>query len=169
MVVGHLAFAYAARARWPRATIVPLLFASIVPDLADFVLPQGDQCRTACGLYTHAFPAVFVLALAVSYLTWQIWHRRATSVLSGALVMAHVASDLVTGDKPFWPGGPNLGFALYRHPMTDFALETVLIVIGWWMLRRTATAPKLAIHPATLALLVAVQAGFNVWHYLASN
>jgi len=169
VVTGHLAFAYAARARWPRATIVPLLLASIVPDLADFVLPQGDQCRTACGLYTHAFPAVIVLAVAVAWLAWQIWHRQTTALLSGAMVLLHVAGDLITGDKPFWPGGMNLGFGLYRVQAADFVLETALVIAGWYLLRRTANAPKFAVHPATLATLIAAQAGFDVWHYLASN
>lgn len=163
MVTGHLATAYLARARWPRAAIVPLLVASIIPDLADFVLPQGDQCRTACGLYTHAVPAVFVLAGAAAALAWQMFHRRATSVLVAALVMLHVAMDLVTSFKPYWPGGSHLGLALYRWPAADFVLEIALAAIGWVALRRSEDPPRAAVHPAALVLLVAVQAAMDLW------
>ena len=79
MVTGHIAFAFAARARWPRAELFALVVASLVPDLADFILPQGDQCRTSCELYTHAFPAVLVLAAAMAGIAWGVWHRRITT------------------------------------------------------------------------------------------
>lgn len=163
MVTGHLATAYAARRRWPRANLLALLLASIIPDLADFALPQGDQCRTACGLYTHAAPAVFVLALAAAFLAWEIFHRRATAYLVAALVLLHVAMDLVTGLKPYWPGGPPLGLALYNHAPADFILEVALVAGGWLLLRRGEDPPKLAVHPAALAALVAVQGVMDLW------
>lgn len=163
MVTGHLATAYIARARWPRAAMLALLVASIIPDLADFALPQGDECRTSCELYTHAMPAVFVLAGAAAVLAWQIFHRRSTAFLVAGLVVLHVAMDLVTGFKPYWPGGPPLGLKLYDFPRADFALELVLVVAGWVTLRRSADPPRAAVHPVTLALLITVQAGMDLW------
>jgi hypothetical protein len=163
MVTGHLATAYLARSRWPRAALLPLLVASIIPDLADFALPQGDQCRTSCELYTHAMPAVFVLAAAAGVLAWEIYHRRATTNLVIGLVLLHVVMDLVTGFKPYWPGGPNLGLHLYTRPPADFALEAVLVVIGWIVLRRTPSAPRAAVHPAARVVLLAAQAGMDLW------
>jgi len=161
MVTGHIALAYLARSAWPRATLLPLLVATLIPDLADFALPQGDRCRTACALYTHAVPAVFVLAAAAAVLAWYVFHRRATSYLVAALVLAHVASDLVTGHKPYWPGGPKLGLQLYAQPVTDFAVEASMMIIAWVVLRRTADAPRVAVHPVALLLLLAVQAAFD--------
>jgi len=163
MVTGHFATAYAARARWPRANMLALLVASIIPDLADFALPHGDRCRTSCELYTHAVPAVFVLAAAAAFLAWEIFHRRATSYLVAALVLVHVAMDLVTGHKPFWPGGPALGLSLYSHPAADFALEVILVVIAWVALRRSREPSRLAVHPLALVLLIALQAGMDLW------
>ena len=163
MIVGHFAVAYAARARWQRAALLPLLVATIVPDLADFALPQGDKCRTSCELYTHAMPAVFVLAIAAAFLTWEIYHRRVTSYLVAALVVVHVAMDLVTGSKPYWPGGPNLGMHLYNRPLADFALEASLVVLAWITLRRTKDAPRAAVHPAALLVLLTLQAGMDIW------
>jgi hypothetical protein len=163
MVTGHLAIAYLARARWTRATLLPLLVASIVPDLADFALPQGDQCRTACGLYTHAVPAVFVLAAGAAFLSWEIFHRRATTYLVAGLVLVHVSMDLLTGYKPYWPGGPRLGAQLYAHPVADFAVEAALVIGAWIALRRTPDAPRAAVHPVTLLLLLLLQGGFNYW------
>lgn len=163
MVTGHIALAYLARSTWRRASLLPLLVATLIPDLADFALPQGDRCRTACALYTHAVPAVFVLAAAAAVLSWYVFHRRATTNLVAALVLAHVASDLVTGYKPYWPGGPKLGLQLYAHPVTDFAVEAALMTVAWAVLRRTPDAPRAAVHPVTLMLLLTVQAAYGYY------
>lgn len=163
MVTGHLSVAFLAKARWPRAALVALLVATVLPDLADFVLPQGNQCRTSCELYTHAVPAVLVLAALLSALAWKIWHRRVTALLAGALVVLHVACDLLTGFKPFWLGGPSTGLGLYQYPAADFALEATMSIVGWLVLRRSADAPRWAAHPVTLLSLLALQAGFDLW------
>ena len=154
-----------ARAKWPRSEIVALLVASILPDLADFVLPQGNQCRTSCGLYTHAFPAIIVLALLASGLAWAIWHRRATALLVGALVCTHALFDLSTGFKPFWFGGPAIGLGLYRFQLLDFAVESTLVIVGWVMLRRSKGAPRLAITYTALITMLTLQAAFDAYHY----
>jgi hypothetical protein len=163
MVTGHLATAYLARTRWHRAALLPLLVASIVPDLADFALPQGDQCHTSCELYTHAMPAVFVLALGAGVLVWAIYHRRTTAILAGGLVLLHVCMDLITGFKPYWPGGPSIGLQFYGHPLWDFLLESVIVIGAWTLLRRTKGAPRLAVHPAALGALMLLQAGFDLY------
>jgi hypothetical protein len=154
-----------ARAKWPRSEIVALLVASILPDLADFVLPQGNQCRISCGLYTHAFPAILVLALLASGLAWAIWHRRATALLVGALVCTHALFDLTTGFKPFWLGGPAIGLGLYRFQLLDFVVESMLVIVGWVMLRRSKDAPRLAITYTALITMLALQGAFDLYHY----
>ena len=136
----------------------------MVPDLADFVLPQGNQCRTACGMYTHAFPAVLVLAAAMATLTWAIWHRRVTTWLAGVLVVLHVVFDFATGYKPFWLGGPPTGLSLYRFGTADFVIESIMMTAAWLVLRRSSAPPSWAVHPGTLALLVSAQAGFDLWN-----
>ncbi len=165
MVTGHVAVAYAARARWHRAELFALVVATLVPDLADFVLPQGDYCRTSCELYTHAFPAVLVLAAAMAAISWGIWHRRITSTLAGALVIVHVLCDLITGDKKFWIGGPTIGLELYAHEAADFVLEVSMMSVAWAVLRRTPQAPRWATHPLALVVLVLVQAAFDSIHH----
>lgn len=165
MVTGHIAVAFAARARWPRAELVALIVATSVPDLADFVMPQGDQCRTSCELYTHAFPAVLVLAAAMAAMAWGIWHRRITAELAASLVVVHVLCDTLTGFKKFWVGGPDMGLALYDHEVADFALEATMMSIAWVVLRRTTGAPRWATHPASLLVLLLAQAAFDALHY----
>jgi hypothetical protein len=164
VVVGHIAIAFAARARWPRAELFALVVASLVPDLADFVLPQGDHCRTTCELYTHAFPAVLVLAAAMAGMAWGIWHRRITTSLAGTLVVVHVLCDTLTGYKKFWVGGPDMGLALYEHEVADFALEATLMTVAWMLLRRTTGAPRWGTHPLTLLILLLLQATFDALH-----
>lgn len=163
MVIGHLAMAYLARARYPRTELVALLAASILPDLADFVLPQGNQCRTTCGMFTHAFPAFLVLATAASTLSWFIWHRRATSALVWAMVALHVASDFFTGRKPFWFGGPPIGLAMFTHQLLDFVIEATLMTVAWWVLRRSTAPPRVAVSAWTLGVLLALQAAFDYY------
>jgi hypothetical protein len=165
VVTGHLSTAYLARAKFPRSEIVALLVASILPDLADFVLPQGNQCRMSCGLYTHAFPAILVLAVAASALAWAIWHRRATALLVGALVCVHALFDLTTGFKPFWFGGPSVGLGLYRFELLDFVVESSMVITGWFLLRRSKDAPRLAIGYPALFTLLALQAAFDMYHH----
>ena len=138
----------------------------MLPDLADFVLPQGNQCRTACGMYTHAFPAILVLAATMTALAWSIWHRRATALLAGTMVVMHVVFDFLTGYKPFWLGGAATGLDLYRFQAIDFMLESTMMTVGWVILRRSPSAPRLAVHPVTLGMLIALQAAFDSWHYM---
>ena len=164
MVTGHIGLAYLARARWPRAELAALVVATMLPDLADFVLPQGNQCRTACGMYTHAFPAVVVLAAAMSALAWGVWHRRATAMLAGALVILHVVSDFATGYKPLWLGGPATGLNLYRYGPADFFVESAMMLVGFLILRQSPKPPRVATHPLTLVFLVAAQAAFVLWN-----
>lgn len=168
MVTGHVAVAYAARARWPRAELFALMVATLVPDLADFVLPQGDQCRTSCELYTHAFPAVLLLAGAMAALAWSIWHRRITAILAGTLVVVHVVCDTLTGYKKFWIGGPDMGLSLFNHEVADFALESSMMMLAWIILRRARDAPRWATHPTAIVALLIVQALFDLVHHSPS-
>ena len=165
MVMGHISFAYLARAKVARAEMLALVVASMLPDLADFALPQGNECRASCLLYTHAFPACVVLALAAAALARGIWHRRATTIFVGVMVIVHVLLDLITGHKALWFGGPPVGLVLYRHQTLDFAVESVMVVIGWVMLRREAHAPKWAVRYVTLAAMIAIQGAFDVYHF----
>ncbi|CAN5562910.1 hypothetical protein BH09GEM1_BH09GEM1_24280 [soil metagenome] len=165
MVTGHIAVAFAARARWQRAELVALVVASMVPDLADFVLPHGDRCRTSCELYTHAFPAVLVLAAAAGAIAWGIWHRRITAMLAGGLVLVHVVCDLLTGHKTFWLGGPPIGLNLYGHEAWDFAVEATMMTVAWAILRRTPQAPRWAAHPIALVVLLLIQVAYDANHH----
>lgn len=165
MVTGHLSVAFAARARWPRAELLALSVAAFMPDLADFILPRGDQCRTSCELFTHAFPAFVLLAIATTALSWAIWHRRITAMLSGVMVLLHIACDMVTGTKQFWVGGPAVGLGLYQREGADFLIEATMMVVAWAMLRRAQAPPRRAVHPLTLVLLIVAQATFDLWRF----
>jgi hypothetical protein len=163
MLIGHIAVAYSARARWPRAELVALLVATMLPDLADFALPQGNRCRANCGLYTHAFPAFLVLAAIAAAFAWAIWHRRTAAWLAAAMVLSHIALDMITGDKRFWVGGPRTGLGLYYHPIWDFVIESTLMTIAWWLLRRSQNPPRHAVRIGVLVFLIAVQGTFDLW------
>ena len=114
-------------------------------------------------MYTHAFPAVLVLAAAAAALAWAIWHRRATALLVGVLVIVHVAFDFFTGHKPYWIGGPPLGLALFRFHLLDFAIESLMVLAGWVLLRRSPNPPRVAISYLALLAMLAIQLTFDLW------
>jgi hypothetical protein len=165
VLVGHVSLAFLARARWPRASLVALVGATMLPDLADFALPPGDRCRASCVLYTHAFPAVIVLAVVAAAFAWGIWHRRAVAGLAATMVISHVLLDFITGYKPFWVGGPPIGLLLYNRESVDFVIESVMMVVAWLVLRRQPGAPRVAISWYTLVALVILQGAFDAWLY----
>jgi hypothetical protein len=77
------------------------------------------------------------------------------------LVLAHVPLDYVTGRKLFWPGGELMGLLLYEYPLADFALEALIVIGGWWLVRR-GPAPRWARGWPALVLLLLAQGALDV-------
>jgi hypothetical protein len=42
-----------------------------------------------------------------------------------------------------------------------------MVFVGWIVLRRTQDPPRWAVHPLALFVLIALQAVFDIWHYIA--
>jgi hypothetical protein len=61
---------------------------------------------------------------------------RSALVVAG-VVVSHMLLDWITSYKPTWPGGPMIGLSLYAHPVADFIVEGVVIVIGVLLYLRT--------------------------------
>ena len=137
-----------------------LLVATVAPDIVDFMAGFSGVCNPG-GLYSHAFPAVLVVALVVGAASgWQT-RNSTTAYLAMGLVFLHLPLDYITGLKYLWPGSPIVGLYIYRWPALDFVVEVPLVAAGWWILRRSGTAPKWAASVVTVVLLIAIQASLN--------
>lgn len=161
MITGHLgvasAVAGAARKRMNALLLVALMVASFAPDLVDasyFVL----RICSPYGLYSHSIPAVVLESAVVGALAYLATRSRSITVLFVLVVLLHPATDYFTGRKLLlMPGGEMVGLQWYDKPLQDFALEALILVIGWWMLRRTQQAPRWATSPWLLLVTIALQ------------
>jgi len=156
VITGHVGIAGAAHASRRDSTLAWLLVATMAPDIVDALFFIVRQCNPH-GLYSHTVPAAALLAVVVGALAYYFTGQRATGGLSALLVMVHLPLDFITGRKLFWPGAELAGLRLYDHPIGDFVLETALVVLGWWLLRRRPWAPRWATSRAALIGLIVFQ------------
>jgi hypothetical protein len=160
VITGHLGVAAAIRSRWRDVPLLWLLAASVAPDVLDIAMAAGGICNPY-GLYSHTVPAVVLLAAVVGGAAFLMSDSREIGFVIALAVLLHLPPDLITGHKIFWPGGPFLGLALHWHPRLDFLVEMPVALGGWWLLRRTAGAPRWAVSWLAAATLVLVQGAFD--------
>lgn len=168
MVSGHVGIAFGTRTLERDAPLLWLLAASIAPDVLDYALAARHVCHPS-GLYTHTLPAIAVTACAFTLAArWPAGSWRAAGVV-GAMVVAHILADYITGLKLLWAGGPIVGLNLYAWPALDFLVELPFIATGWWMLRRSGAAARWVSSAGTLVALLIVQAWSDVSTYRKPN
>lgn len=161
MIVGHFGIALAARA-WRRdAPLLLLVPASVAPDVLDTAYAALGTCNPY-GAYSHSWPAIAVLGAVVALIAFLRTRSLVTAAAIGLVALAHVPADYVTGEKLLWMYGPVVGLFLYRWPAADFLVELPLIVAGWWLVRRASAVPRWARGPGALAVLLLVQAAFDL-------
>jgi hypothetical protein len=168
VIFGHLGLAAAVRGRWPSASLLWLLPASVAPDVLDVAMAVTGICNPD-GLYSHTIPVVALLAALVGGAAYLMPRGReagstalATAGGCAAVIVLHPVLDLLTGHKLFWPGGPLVGLRLYEHPFVDFLLESALVILGWLLLRRSRAVPRWATAPATVYAVLALQGVGNL-------
>jgi hypothetical protein len=138
MFAGHLGVAYVAQTARRDLPFTVVVAAAFLPDILRLALePLGLPTE----MVTHSVPAVLLLALTLS-VTWTL----AGGIRPGAVTLAlvcllHWPADVLTGCKPTAPSGPWVGFFMYRHPITDLAVELSLLWIGWLACRRRVGQP----------------------------
>jgi hypothetical protein len=160
VIAGHLGIAGAAHAGRP-SSLPWLLGAAMAPDILDALFVVIGSCNPS-GLYSHTLPAAALLAVVVGAVAYFATGQRATGWLAATLVLAHLPADYITGRKLFWPGGELMGLRLYDHPIADFALEALLVLLGWWLLRRRSWAPRWATGRMALAALLVLQLSADI-------
>jgi hypothetical protein len=166
MITGHVGIAFGARALDTRgpgksAPLLWLLAAAVAPDMLDGLYALRQYCNPE-GVYSHAFPAVALLALAFGAAAWLHTRSAGTAALVLLLVLLHLPPDYITGRKALWPHGPVFGLYIYRWGWLDFLVEVPVVVAGWWMLRRSRFTPRVVVSTLALAALLAVQLSFDL-------
>jgi membrane-bound metal-dependent hydrolase YbcI (DUF457 family) len=135
MIIGHVSVAYAARSRWTRLPLAALLVASLAPDLLRLVLEAAGVNQWSSNEYSHLLPWSALLAAGCALVTLA-WRRDgAGALVIFAVVLSHIALDMVSGYKPLWEGGPS-GANLQRYQQLELVVESTLMLGGWWLLRR---------------------------------
>lgn len=136
MYIGHVGAALAAKRVRRSVGLVVLLIATYTPDWVD-----AGLCLTGGynphGILSHSIPAVLLFAL-VGFVTYAALTGDWTGAsVVAALILSHMLLDWITGYKPTWPGGPMIGLNLYDHPIADFVVEGIVILIGALLYGRT--------------------------------
>ncbi len=140
MYVGHIGIALGVKG-WKRS--IPLSALVIVAQGPDWI----DTVASA-------------VAIVVGVMAFVGWRSFATASTLFATYLSHLPADYITGRKPLVPGAPLLGLGLYDRPRWDFAVELIVILVGW-LLWRTSLLRERRNRPAAwmlLAGLIAIQA-----------
>ncbi len=163
MYLGHVGVALGAKGMKRDIPLLALLVATYAPDWVDSGLCLAGAYNPS-GMMSHSFPAVAILC-AIALIACRFTRKDlASGLIVAGVIVSHMLLDWITGYKPTWPGGPMIGFRLYDHPLADLILESVVIVIGVSLYRRSMPGRSSPwIHLATMfAVLIVMQIGVTV-------
>ena len=167
MYIGHVGAALGAKRVRRSIGLVVLLVATYTPDWVDAGLCLAGL-NNPVGMLSHSIPAIalFTILGFAAYATGTRDWRAALVV--AAVILSHMFLDWITGYKPTWPGGPMIGLRLYGHPVADFIVEGLLIVIGALLYARTLPPRQRPWIDVSIMLgsLLALQLGIDVAHML---
>lgn len=137
MYTGHLGFALGAYSFRRTIPLWLILIGAQLPDWLDAGLCIADANRGPYGLYTHGIAAVSLGAVACGLVALVLTRDLVGALIVASVVLSHYLLDYLTGLKPTWRGGPVIGLDLYARPVIDLVLETITVVVGWLLYRRT--------------------------------
>jgi hypothetical protein len=167
---GHAAIALALETQEPRMAIVPLTVACYGPDWLQWLLAllferSGMPLVSDMSLHTHSVSAIIVCACAAAGGYALVVRRPGVRwIFVGWL--SHWPADFLTGRKPLTGVNDLVGLHLYARPWADFALESVVIVVGCVLYARAFTRaegqPKRWIVVALAVALIALQAAMDL-------
>ena len=160
MIIGHIGVAFAARWRWPKASLPWLLVATMASDIWRTVLAATGLSLQEANIYSHVLPWSGILAILLAVAAFLVLRNVETALLVGAIVLSHVALDMVSGWKVLWIGGPS-GLDVEHFEQLEFVIEVVLLWVGWKLLKRTTT-PRWVADWRVFALLVVIQASYLI-------
>jgi hypothetical protein len=158
---GHAALAALAKGRRPRIPIALLVPIAFAPDWIEWIADAFDYHDR---VLSHSLVSVSIGATVAALVYWGVAREPGDAAVVWLTYVSHWAADFITGMKPTWPGGPEVGLMLYAHPLADVAVESVLVAICWLVYRASLPGPSRS--PAILWLgplgLIGMQLVFGV-------
>jgi membrane-bound metal-dependent hydrolase YbcI (DUF457 family) len=170
MYIGHVGVALGAKRLRASIGLFVLLLATYAPDWVDSGLCLAGA-YSPDGVLSHSIPVVALLAL-LGFALYVIKTRDWTgAIIVAGVIVSHMLLDWITGYKRAWPGGAMIGLRLYDHPIADFILEGMLIVIGVVLYARTLPARRRAWIDVTtmLGALIVLQLGVDIAHLMLKS
>lgn len=135
MYAGHLGVALGVRGVRRDAPLWLLVIATQACDWVQVLTCMMVPRESA--MLSHSLPAVAALAFLFTLVALVVTRSTGASVAIAVTAISHVLADYVTGVKPTWRGGPTIGLSLYDHPVADVFVETVVVIVGWLLYRRS--------------------------------
>ncbi len=126
MRVGHAGIALLAKRACPRVPLPLLVVAAYGCDILDvfFGALHHDNRELS-----HSLVSLVLLASVMAGTYFLVTRRRADAVAVWVTYVLHWPVDFITGIKPTWPGGPDVGLGLYRYPLQEALLEMLVLAI----------------------------------------
>lgn len=131
MYVGHVGVALGLRASRGAPPLWLLVLAAQGPDWADVAWEALGLPRNYPWWKPHALIPMAVGTLCAAAVGARVTRRGRAAALTALAYLAHWPADYMTGFKPTWPHGPNVGLGLYGDPGIDFWLEATVLLFGW--------------------------------------
>jgi hypothetical protein len=131
---GHAALAMFAKGVRPRIALAVLVPVAFAPDWVEAIFAAfGRQNR----MLSHSLISVGLGATLVALIYWAVNKAPRDAAIVWLIYVSHWPADFITGIKPTWPGGPDVGLSMYGDPVADIAVEWSLIMICWFLYRRS--------------------------------
>lgn len=161
MFAGHLGIAIGAKGVRRDAPLWLLVLAAQACDWVDAAACAAGA-TVPPAMWSHSLPAAAALAVLFAAIALAVGAGPGAAGAAALVTLSHVVADYLTGSKPTWPGGPMIGLNLYDRPLVDFAVEVLVVWLGWRLyVRSLPDGGRGAGRPwawALLAALVAMQA-----------
>lgn len=165
MVAGHAGLALLAKAARPRIRIAVLLPVTFAPDILESLFDVlGHHNREL----SHSLVSVGLGATLVAFIYLLTTRMKSEAFVVWLTYLSHWPADFITGIKPTWPGGPDVGIHLYERPIADAVLECAIVIICWMVYRRSlrpTSTPGVARRRLTVLVptgLIVAQVVFDV-------
>jgi hypothetical protein len=131
---GHAALAMVAKGKRPAISIAVLVPVAFGPD---WIKLAGEWFGNTNAALSHSLVSVGIGATGAAIIYYATTRAAVSAAVVWLTYLSHWPADFITGLKPTWPGGPTVGLMLYAHPAADVVVESVLVVIGWVVYRRS--------------------------------
>jgi hypothetical protein len=168
LFAGHAGFALLAKAARPRIPLVVLLPVAFAPDIIESMFDVLGQHNREL---SHSLVSVGLGATIIALIYLVATRARGDAFVLWLTYASHWPADFVTGTKPTWPGGPDVGLQFYERPVADCAIECIVVIICWIVYRRAmirartpAVAQQMTTVLAPIGLIIA-QIVFDVVQY----